>query len=135
MLDVVTRLANRAPTAPAALSGVLPQFAANCYVDGLRLELGITAAQSGAWERFADSLRANRKRMGTRQHADVGTRDPADTAFGPCQERLAALGAMRIATSQLLAVLTTSQRQKAEQLLPLCCLLYRLDEARIPGAA
>ena len=134
MLDAVTRRANRAPAPAVALSSVPVELAASRYVDGLRLELGINAAQSAAWERFADSLRANRKRMGTRQHADVGTRDPADAVFGPCQERLAALGAMRIATSQLLAVLTTSQREKAEQLLPLCCLLYRLDEAPIPGA-
>lgn len=135
MLNVIALRNDRAPAIPVALSSVIPRFAANRCVDGLRRELGITAAQCGAWESFADSLRANGKRMGTGLDANVQARDPIDAAFGPCQERLAALSAMRIAASGLLAVLTPSQREKAEHLLPLCCLLYRLDEAPIPGAA
>lgn len=122
MLDTIAHRDGRARTTAYALTGVPRRLAAGRYVDGLRLELAITTVQSDAWERFADSLRANSTRMGPRQDANVGMLDSLDAVFGTPQERLAALGTMRIAARELLALLTAPQRRKAERLLPLCCL-------------
>jgi hypothetical protein len=89
------------------------------YLVELRRELGITSIQSNPWETFADTLRANARRM---SGCATGAVDECDALFGVLHDRMAAVSSMKAAAKALYAVLTTEQRRKAEQVLPLCCL-------------
>jgi hypothetical protein len=88
---------------------------ADQYTAGLEAKLAVNASQMAAWELFAASLGANRRRM---QALD----DATDQPFGTLEDRLDARDAMQQAASGLFAVLDTAQQQTAMQLLPLCCL-------------
>jgi hypothetical protein len=122
MLDTTERHRDdRAPLAAFVVPSAPRRLGTYRYVDRLRTDLGITAAQSAAWEEFAASLRANGNRVHSSRDANAGTLDVIDVVFGPRRERLAALGAMKIAASELFAVLTSCQRHRAQRLLPLCC--------------
>jgi len=83
------------------------------YMAGLKAELGITERQSKAWAAYVAALQSNRERM----EAAVPEHGP----FGPVADRLAALAAMRQATSRLYARLSTPQRDRAGKVIPLCC--------------
>jgi hypothetical protein len=84
-------------------------------VDSLRAALAIRESQTTAWSAFAATLSANARRL----DAVDGTRDHP---FGCLQDRLSALGCMREAAAVLLSVLDVAQQQRAQRLLPLCCL-------------
>lgn len=110
--------------APGAGRSVLardrwPSQDGNPYLVGLRRELGIMSTQSSPWETFAETLRANGRRMGGCATRAV---DECDALFGELRDRLAAVASMKVAATALCAVLTPEQRRKAEQILPLCCL-------------
>jgi hypothetical protein len=89
-----------------------PQWTAKSHLGSLEDQLSITNAQSAAWLRFADTVRANTDRTERVRHRPFGVRE----------ERLAALSSMRAAATELFAVLDTKQRHTALQCLPLCCL-------------
>lgn len=84
------------------------------HVASLKAQLAITEDQLRLWAEFAATLSANNRRM---QRAG-----DADHPFGLVEDRLAALGSMRHAAAELIAVLRSDQRHGAFQLLPLCCL-------------
>ena len=92
------------------------------YLGQLKRELGIAAGQGKAWEGYASSLKANRRRMSASRGAASAAANVSDLAFGGLPDRLAALAAMKLAAADLLAVLTPAQRRRAARLLPLCCL-------------
>ena len=84
------------------------------HIADLQAKLAISEAQMAAWELFAESLRANRRRMQTFV-------EETEQPFGALEDRLAARDAMRHAAADLFAVLDRAQRQTAMRLLPLCC--------------
>jgi hypothetical protein len=106
---------HKVPVAAANLPTPSCRSSSKRYVANLEAKLALTERQMGAWELFAECLRANRDRM---QAFDDRTEQP----FGPLEDRLAALDAMQRAATELFAVLDTLQQQTATQLLPLCCL-------------
>jgi hypothetical protein len=92
-------------------AGIRIRSGAESYLATLKAKLAITEAQTEAWAAFAESLWANRRRMGT-----------VDQPYGILQDRLAALASMRHAAAPLFAVLDAAQQRRAKELLPLCCL-------------
>jgi hypothetical protein len=86
---------------------------AGTYMAALGAELRLSGCQAEAWAEYIAVLQSNRERM------EIGA--SADAPFGPVTERITALAAMRRAASQLDTRLSPSQRERAGELLPLCC--------------
>ena len=104
-----------APAGPFLPRAGRVRSGAERYVAGLRAALAITEDQMEAWTAFAESLWANRQRMGTGDYAE-------SLPYGALEDRLTALASMRHAAAELFAVLDAAQQRKALLSLPLCCL-------------
>jgi hypothetical protein len=85
------------------------------FISDLKHYLCVTEDQLGAWSSFAETLRANTRRMQNVTNA-------GHQAFGAREDRLAALESMRAAAAHLFLTLDPTQRNRALQCLPLCCL-------------
>jgi hypothetical protein len=90
----------------------------------LRTELKITEAQTGAWDAFAESLRANAKKLGEVRGAMMARMNAAQQAPGRLglQEqwlaaRLEGTRAMLAAVTTLYAVLSDDQKKTANEIL------------------
>jgi len=92
------------------------------HVADLEARLAITGEQTEAWAAFAETLRANARRM-------ASVDDRAQQPFGALPDRLAALRSMTGAAAQLFAVLEAPQQRMAVELLPLCCLPRGISRA------
>lgn len=94
------------------------------YLDGLRADLGITAAQQPAWQEYAETVKGVAAQMqGVRQtmYDAMGTatwqerRDMMNSMFGARQQ---AFDTVHAAAEKLLPALDAAQRAKAERRIP-----------------
>jgi hypothetical protein len=90
----------------------------------LRTELKITDTQTGAWNAFADALRANAKKLGEvrgSMMAQMNTAQPAPDRLGLQEQWLAArlegTRAIRAAATALYGVLADDQKKTADEIL------------------
>jgi hypothetical protein len=99
-------------------------FADPAQLDTLKGELGITAAQEGAWSKYAKTVQAAAAMMTARESIDpsaVAGMSPADRfAFATKmrEQGQRQLDAVRTAANELLAALDDAQKAKAGNLLP-----------------
>jgi hypothetical protein len=104
-----------APAAASHTAATSVRAGADRYVADLQSQLAISDRQMGAWKQFAESLRANRRRM-------QAFEDEVERPFGALEDRLVARDTMQRAATGLFAVLDMAQQRTAARLLPLCCL-------------
>jgi hypothetical protein len=89
----------------------------------LRAELKITPAQAPAWDRFAEALRTNAKKLSEHASARPGATQPALPDRVEHEEhrlaaRLDGIRAIKAALSPLYAALSEEQKKLAERLVP-----------------
>jgi hypothetical protein len=89
----------------------------------LRAELKITPAQAPAWDRFAEALRANAKKLAEHGSARPGAAQPTLPDRVEHEEhriaaRLDGIRAIKAALSPLYAALSEEQKKLAERLVP-----------------
>jgi hypothetical protein len=107
----------------------------------LRTELKITEAQTGAWDAFAEALRANAKRLGDVRGAMMPQMNSAQHAperMGLLEQWLAArlegTRAIRAAVTALYGVLSDDQKNTANEILaPHMGMVTMTPVAAMPG--
>ena len=107
----------------------------------LRTELKITAAQTGAWDAFAEALRANAKKLGEVRGTMTAQMNAAQQAPDrlSLQERwlaarLEGTRAIRTAVTALYGVLSDDQKKTANEILaPHMGMMAMMPGAAMPG--
>lgn len=114
---------------PGGLHGMMAPDMIQAFAEGklafLKSLLGITEAQSGPWNTFADAVRAQVKSMAESQQKRMPTTGQpkstlpqwVDLHLQMMEEHLAAMKKIKPALDALYQALTPEQRQKADQLI------------------
>jgi hypothetical protein len=126
MMQTMGMMGERGPGAMSAgdMAGMRMR-AMTEHVEGriafLRTELKITDAQRGTWDRFAEALRANAKRLSEARAPDAraGTLlENLDREERVMAARLEGVRGIRTALAGLFPTLTDDQKKLAERLIP-----------------
>jgi hypothetical protein len=114
------------PMGPGMMGGMRARMMTE-HVEGriafLRAELKITSAQAPAWDRFADSLRTNAKKLSEHASARAAPSQPTLAERIEHEEhrlaaRLEGVRAIKAALGPLYAALSDDQKKLAERLVP-----------------